>query len=367
MNIKNIDINNNYKKNLKDNNIKSLNSMQSAVFDLINNNKDIYFNSNTGSGKTLGYVLPLIKKINEGNKVVIIVQTKDLINQVISVFKSYFDDIKVCNINKDIAEIGESEVLVTTPQKFMKNLSKFKFDICVLDEVDFILNEDYSFKFVGILNRYDIKQLIACSATNNEATLNKLEKIKRTIRSYSYKVEEKKTFDYLLIPDKLKPFLLLEFLRSLDPNEQVLIFVKSRSRIDELFAFFREEGLSVDKMHKNLEPRIREKILKNFRGKKFQFLLATDIIARGFDMGDLTLMINYDFNMDLVSLKHRSGRVGRFGIESKVITLLTKAEFANHKEEIEKSLGASMNRNEFEYLYSRQKQARFKDEQYELI
>lgn len=367
MNIKNVNLNKNHMNNLKYNNIKALNTMQASVYDLITNNKSVYFNSNTGSGKTLAYVLPLISKIEDGKKVVIIVPTKDLINQVITVFSTYFTDINVCNINKDINTIDDAQVLVTTPQKFMKNLSKFKFEICVLDEVDFILNEDYSFKFVGILDRYEIDQLIACSATNSEATLNKLEKIKRSISSYTYYVEEKKTFDYLLIPDKLKPFLLLEFLRSLDENQQVLIFVKSKSRIDELFAFLREEGTSVDKMHKKLEPRVREKILKNFRNKKFNFLLATDIIARGFDMSDLTLMINYDFNMDLVSLKHRSGRVGRFGIESKVITMLTKAEFANHKEEIERTLDTELQRNDFEYLYSRQKQAKFRTEQIELI
>lgn len=361
MNIKNLQIKKDYINAMKNDGVKALNTMQSAVYDLINHDTSIYFNSNTGSGKTLAYILPLVTKINEGKKVVIVVPTKDLINQVIRVFKSYFDDIVICNINKDIVNIGEADVLVTTPQKMMKNLSKFKFDIIVLDEVDYILNEDYSFKFVGILNRYDIKQVIACSATHSEPTLNKLEKIDRSIRSYSYKVEENKKFDYMLIPDKLKPFLLLDFLTNANPKQQILIFVKSKSRVDELFRYLRMKNISCDKLHKDLQPRVREKIIKNFNAKKFQFLLATDIISRGFDNKDLDLMINYDFNMDLVSLKHRSGRVGRFGRDAQVITFLTKAEFANHKEEIEKALNTDLQRYEYDFLYSRQKQANFRE------
>lgn len=363
MNIKNLEIDKKYINNLKNNEIKSLNSMQSAVFYLVKENKNIYFNANTGSGKTLAYVLPLIEKINKGDKVLIVVPTKDLINQVIEVFKQNFNDIKVANINKDINNLENAQVLVSTPHKTIKNLSKFKFDILVLDEVDFMLSEDYAFKFVGILSRYEYKQVIACSATHSDSTLSKLEKIQRDIKSYTYKVEENKKFDYMLIPDKLKPFLLVNFLQNVEQDQQVLIFIKSKSRVDELFRYLRLKGVSVDKLHKDLQPRIREKILKNFKNKKFQFLLATDIIARGFDMRDLKLMINYDFNMDLVSLKHRSGRVGRFGRDSQVITLLTKAEFANHKEEIEKALNTTLSRYEYDYLYSRQKQARFKEEQ----
>lgn len=360
MNIKNLNIENQYKNNLKEDGIKALNNMQSSIFDLINNDKNTYFNANTGSGKTLAYILPLVNKIKKGEKVLIVVPTKDLINQVINVFSSYFNDIIVCNINKDIQKIEQAQVLVATPSKLIKNLSKFKFDIVILDEVDYILNDDYSFKFVGILSRYDFKQLIACSATSSEATLNKLQKIEPRIKSYTYEIEQNKDFEYMLIPDKLKPFLLLDFLTSVKNDQQILIFVKSKSRVDELFRYLRLKKINVDKLHKDLQPRIREKILKNFKNKKIQFLIATDIISRGFDNKDLDLMINYDFNMDLVSLKHRSGRVGRFGKNAKVITFLTKAEFANHKEEIEKALQTSMSRFEHEFLYSRQKQANFR-------
>ena len=141
-----------------------------------------------------------------------------------------------------------------------------------------------------------------------------------------------------LVEDSQKPALVKRLLADKKEIKSVIIFCSTKSKVRLLDRELRLLGLSAKAIHSDLEQNEREEVLRQFRGRKFQLMVATDIISRGIDIDQIDLVVNYDVPHDADDYVHRIGRTARAEADGVAITLVTKAELRNFKK-IESFLG----------------------------
>ncbi len=324
--------------------------------------------SKSGTGKTAAYILPMLNKINANlnfqNRVLrglIIVPTRELAEQVSKSLADYGRFIKVKHTKviggtsrTKQAQILKSgvDIVVATPGRLL-DLSKEEMidlssvNFIVLDEADTMLEMGFIEEIEKIFSQCSIyRQIIMCSATVSQ-NIRKLAKeflkepVTVQVHDRRDRVELIKHRAYK-IDIKKKKELITKLIK--DSNcEQILLFVNKKDAADAAMEHFKEHGVKAAPIHGSIEYKHRVQAIKEFRNKKIQVLIATDIAGRGLDIKELPLVINYNLPETTDDFTHRAGRTGRAGNIGEVITILTVEDY-NRFTKIERDLKLNVRR-----------------------
>lgn len=332
--------------------------IQEAAIPAILEGHDVLGLSNTGTGKTAAFGIPAIEMIQEyrkNPKVLIICPTRELVEQVateLRKFAKYKEGIKIAPIyggqpiDRQIQLLKRGcAIVVGTPGRIMDHLRRHTLrlsecDMVILDEADEMLNMGFKEDIEEILkslpeNKHP--QTILFSATMPDAILN----ITKDFQENPVKVQIKsaqRTIDtvdqyYYEVPRGKKLNALRVLLNRYDP-ELCMIFCNTKRMVDELCESLNHHGIRAVGLHGDMKQSARDRVMDQFRNGKCPILIATDVAARGIDVDNIALVVNFDLPQDHEYYIHRVGRTGRAGKKGKAITLLSAKRQVKELKEI---------------------------------
>mgnify|MGYP000146070872 FL=1 len=344
-------------------NFQEMTPVQEHTIPVILEGRDIIGCAQTGTGKTAAYTLPLLNRLliegNEDNviKSVIIVPTRELAQQIDQQFQgfSYYlpvsttvgyggGDGKGWDVQKRGMLMG-SDVVIATPGRMISHIQNSGIDLShveclILDEADRMLDMGFSEDIMKIVSYMPKdRQTIMFSATLPP----KIREMARTILRNPAEVniaisKPNEAIDqsaYVCYENQK-----LGIIRSLfaeETPERVIIFASSKLKVKEVTKALKQMKLNVGEMHSDLEQAQREEVMYEFKAGRINILVATDIVARGIDIDDIRLVINYDVPHDSEDYVHRIGRTARANNDGVAITFVSEKEQGNFKN-IEKFL-----------------------------
>ena len=317
--------------------------IQEKAIPVILKGLDVVAQAQTGTGKTAAFALPILNKIEKGEKALIITPTRELAIQVseeIFKFGKYLG-IHTATVyggssyNRQIKHIKSSQFIIATPGRLLDLLKSGKIDISpkyvVLDEADEMLDMGFLddikeiFKFVpsdrqtllfSATMPNPIKELAKTILKNPEfITITKKQVTNENIKEYFYVIDENERKDALI--------RLIDYK---NPNKAI-VFCRTKKDVDDVADFLSGAGFDAKGLHGDMEQKRREEVIKAFKTDKIEILVATDVAARGLDVNDVTHVFNYHLPLDAESYVHRIGRTGRAGKEGMAISLVTPHEF----------------------------------------
>lgn len=334
--------------------------VQEKVIPIILKGNDVLVNSETGSGKTACYLLPVLQRIYQTKctknetKAMIILPTRELVfqcAQMLSGFLKYIDFITFVaisggmSVEKQEMELkGKPDIIIATPGRLIdliynhKTINIDDINILILDEADKLLElgfKDAIFEIIMLINKnLQIRQTLLFSATLNTKVLD-LEKhalknpvrmklvhsavlanLKQSIVRMRFKLTEKdenlfeKRMSYLL-------FLLLKG----EAKNRTIIFFNTKLECHKAGIIFRHNNLKFSELHGSISQPDRLKSLNDFQSGEISYLLATDIAARGIDIEKVKYVINFEMPVEMDRYIHRIGRTARKGYMGNAITI----------------------------------------------
>lgn len=326
-------------------------TIQKKAIPIIIQGRDLLASAQTGTGKTAGFILPILQRLVgtkpvESNqcKVLILTPTRELTAQVFESLNTYsrFLNIKsACvfggvNINPQMKKLrGGVDVLVATPGRLLdlhsKNAINFLSLQClVLDEADRMLD-------MGFLP--DIKRIIKTLPQKRQTLLfsatfaSEIKKLANQFMNKPITVSatpentSAETVEQWFHPvDKKRKLALLSYLIGYHNWTQVLVFVRTKHGANKVAYDLDKNGISAGVIHGNKSQGARTRALREFKTGKVQILVATDIAARGLDIDHLPHVINYDLPQVAEDYVHRIGRTGRAGKSGEAISLVSADE-----------------------------------------
>ncbi|MCF7756970.1 DEAD/DEAH box helicase [Paenibacillus sp. FSL H8-0317] len=309
--------------------------------------RDIIAEAQTGTGKTLAFLLPIIQKINVSDRspqALIIAPTRELALQITEEAKKLTandDKLHVLavyggqDVDKQLRKLQNgTQIVIGTPGRLLDHLRRgtLKLDNVkklVLDEADQMLHMGFLDDVETILSELPHKrQTMLFSATMPKG-------IRNLAKTYMKDPEDVKVSSQSVIPIKqIRQQVLectdrgkLEALRGMIDTYRpylAIIFCRTKRRASKLNQDLREAGYASDELHGDLSQSKRENVMKAFRDAKLQVLVATDVAARGLDVEGVTHVFNYDMPHDAESYIHRIGRTGRAGGTGLAVTFATE-------------------------------------------
>ena len=306
--------------------IASLNEMQEEALKAISNQKEVVLTSPTGTGKTLAYLMPLLKALDhgyDGVQLLVIVPTRELGIQTASVIRSLGTGYKTevvyggRAISKDKIDLATTpSILIGTPGRLADHVRRESFDcdqirFLVLDEFDKSLEIGYDDDMEEILQdlRY-VEKKVLTSATSN-IDFPAFVDLQRPHRiDYHDKGGAQLQIWKVLSPEKDKLATLKETLDHIGSGVGI-IFCNYKDSINRISSFLSEAGISHGTYHGGMEQQDRERALIKFRNGTHQLLLSTDLAARGLDIPELSFIIHYHLPHHKHEFIHRNGRTAR--------------------------------------------------------
>jgi ATP-dependent RNA helicase RhlE len=324
--------------------------IQEQAIPIILSNKDLIACAQTGTGKTAAFVLPILNKLakkdTNSTNTLIIVPTRELalqIDQALQGF-SYFTSVSSIAIyGGSDGSVFETErraltqganVIIATPGRLMAhlNMGYVKLDDLehlILDEADRMLDMGFVDDIIKITTYLPKKrQTLMFSATmppkiRTLATklLHEPEQVSISISKPAAGVIQGAYLTY----DAQKNNLIKSLLHGKEKElSSVIIFLSTKQKVKELDRDLQKAGIKAKAIHSDLEQSEREQVLRDFRSKKTQILVATDILSRGIDIEDISLVINYDVPGDAEDYIHRIGRTARAASTGVALTFINE-------------------------------------------
>ncbi|MFA5972925.1 MAG: DEAD/DEAH box helicase [Lentimicrobiaceae bacterium] len=325
--------------------------IQGEAFPVILSGKDVVGIAQTGTGKTLAYLLPILQDIKFSKqlnpRILVLVPTRELVIQVVEMAESFakYMNIRVLgvyggvNINTQKQRVAQgSDILIATPGRLydlalsgalqLKGVNKL-----VIDEVDVMLDLGFRFQLANIFELLPARrQNIMFSATMTDEVADLIDddfvtpaKISIALSGTPLDNISQQCFE---VPNFYTKVNLLSHLLS-DKREfgKVLVFVSNKNNADRLFTAMQEKHASeIGIIHSNKTQNYRFKSIEEFDAGKNRILIATDIIARGLDLDKITHVINFDTPNFPENYMHRIGRTGRAEQQGKSILFYTEKE-----------------------------------------
>ena len=339
-------------------NISEASPIQKEAIPVVLAGKDLVAIAATGSGKTLSFVLPILENLKKAKpfksrhiQVLVLTPTRELAIQVYEVFNQHSHAFSDCNhkalpvyggvsINPQMMGLPQVNILVATPGRLLELIEKnavhlLDVETLVLDEADKMLNLGFAEEMQRIFAFLPSKrQTLLFSATLNQnvAELQKGLLHEATVIHVENeaKLEEQiQQTVYRVTPEKKGP--LLRNLIVKKGWQQVLVFVGSSRRADNVADKLRKNGIEARPIHSKKSQNARMDLLLKFKLGHIQVLVATDLLSRGVDIEELPYVVNYELPRSPKDYIHRIGRTGRAGAVGEAITLLTPAEEQHFK------------------------------------
>lgn len=349
-------------KALKENNIQTPTEIQEkAIPFLMETGGDFIGQAQTGTGKTAAFGLPLLHQVNpDDNRIqaLVLAPTRELCQQIAKqLFRYTKYSAKIFTeavyggekIDKQIASLKRpTQIVVATPGRLIDLLERRAISLqhvqtLVLDEADEMLSMGFRDELNSILDRTNGKWDIWLFSATMSKDINRIIKTYMDREALHIHVDEaSKVNDGIVhssIPcsKKNKVEILVNFLEEYE-DAQGIIFCNTRRRTELLARELAEEDFLVDFIHGELSQLVRDKVMRKFKKKTINILVATDVSARGIDINNLAYVVHYELPDQIDYYTHRSGRTARAGKKGLSLCLIGPEEM-EQLEELEKSLG----------------------------
>lgn len=336
---KDLKINPKLEEKLHKRGIKVPTPIQREAIPVILEGKDMIGRASTGSGKTLAFLLPLFQMMKPGVREVqtlIITPTRELAIQISSEAEKLNEGLEILlayggrDAGAQIAKAKGSQLVVATPGRLLDllkrgELSLRKIKTLVLDEADQMLHMGFKNEVEEIIKHCAKRMQVLCFSATMDTEVKKLA-YRYTKEAVVVDVvsEEKRSIKEYLVEtsDRWKIDALCEVLNDTNPFMGI-IFCRTKARVDRLEKRLYEKGYNCQKIHSDIPQSKREKIMKAFRNAEIQYLVATDVAARGLHIEGVTHVYNYDIPEETESYTHRTGRTGRAGDEGETYLFVT--------------------------------------------
>jgi ATP-dependent RNA helicase RhlE len=325
---------------------------------------DVLGIAKTGSGKTAAYLLPILQKLesrpiaeHRAPSVLILVPTRELANQISEVLQCFTADPNThrsylavyggVSINTQMQALKRVDILIATPGRLLDLLAQNALKLSsiqtlVLDEADKLLNLGFEEELNQILkNLPTSRQNLLFSATLNQKMSSMQRLILKApqllqVDEVGESIEHIQQHGYFVSEERKGP--LLRYLIKQEKMERVLIFVSSRKKADNLTFKLRKNTINAWPIHSKMGQQTRKETLEGFKEGLFPVLIATDLLARGIDIENLSHVINYELPRSPKDYIHRIGRTGRANASGDAISLITPEE-SHHFNIIQKKMG----------------------------
>ncbi len=322
--------------------------IQKAAIPVMMLGVDIIGQAQTGTGKTAAFGIPLLQKIDPGNKhlqAVVLCPTRELAMQAaddIRDFAKYMSGIKVLpvyggqDISRQIRALSQGvQIVVGTPGRVMDHMRRHTMKlgdvrVLVLDEADEMLDMGFREDIETILKEMpEERQTALFSATMPEPILQITRKYQKKARFIKMTPKEITVAaieqSFYRVPQGLKEEVLIRLMDYYNPARS-LIFCNTKRMVDVLSESLKGKGYLCDGLHGDLSQNQRDAVMNLFRSGRINILIATDVAARGIDVSGVEAVFNYDIPEDIEYYVHRIGRTGRAGKSGKSFTLVSGRE-----------------------------------------
>jgi ATP-dependent RNA helicase RhlE len=318
--------------------------IQAMVWQDARAGRDTLARSKTGSGKTLGFALPIVERLDATTTALpaalVLVPTRELAQQVREDFVAISDATHLrvkavyggTNVKEQARGVGSSHVLIATPGRLDDLATRGLVDlggvqILVLDEADRMLDMGFQPQVDRIVRRLPKdRQTMFFSATLDGAVGRIAEVYTRDpvlheVAGHDRQIVEEADHRFVPVPLHDKVTKLIE-LANAQPG-LTLVFVNTKRAVDVLARQLKAGGLHALALHGDMRQEARDRSLKRFADGHVGVLVATDVAARGLDLDDITLVVNFDAPMDDKAYVHRVGRTARAGRAGTSVTFVT--------------------------------------------
>lgn len=310
--------------------------------------RDLIALAQTGTGKTAAFSLPILDMIDDTSRkiqLLVLAPTRELALQIakdIKNYTKYLPNIKTTavyggsSITDQIRSLREKpQIIVGTPGRVIDLINRKALDFSqihwlVLDEADEMLSMGFKDDLETILSETpDTKQTLLFSATMNK----EVERISKNYLTNPHRIsvgainEVKKniTHEYYVVNYRQKKEALKRLIDA-NPNQYSIIFCRTKMETQDVADFLMQNGYAADALHGDLSQAQRDTVMKKFRLKNIDILVATDVAARGLDVNSLTHVMHYSLPDDPEVFVHRSGRTGRAGKNGVSMALIKPEE-----------------------------------------
>ncbi len=320
---------------------------EKAIAPILDGN-DMIACAQTGTGHTAAYLLPIISMINDGGypedaiNCVVMVPTHELAQQIDRQMEgfSYFVPVTSLAIHggndgKEFArqqrglKMG-ADIVIATPGRLLAHMKMGYVDLSrvsffVLDEADRMLDMGFSDDILQIAKQLpDDRQTLLFSATMPpkiqrlaQTILNNPVEVKIAVSKPSENIDQS-----AIVCHEAQKTGVLKHLFKTCHSKRVIVFAASKLNVKDLTRELKRSGWKTGEMHSDLDQNEREKVMLDFKSGRIDILVATDIVARGIDIDDITMVVNYDVPREAEDYVHRIGRTARAGTEGKAVTLV---------------------------------------------
>lgn len=327
---------------------------QKAIPTLLEDDTDMVALAQTGTGKTAAFGFPLLQLIDTDSKLtqgLILSPTRELCLQIASELKNYAKYLPKVNVvavygGASIEEQARSlkkgaQIIVATPGR-MQDMIRHNFvdishiNYCVLDEADEMLNMGFYEDITAILSHTPKEKstwLFSATMPNEVARIARqfmrkpIEITVGTRNQASSTVQH----EYYVVNGRHR-YQALKRLADANPDIFSVVFCRTKKDTQAVAEKLIEDGYNAAALHGDLSQNQRDLVMKSFRARQIQMLVATDVAARGIDVDDITHVIHYQLPDEIETYNHRSGRTGRAGKSGISMVLVPKSELRKIKE-----------------------------------
>lgn len=320
--------------------------IQSKVISQMKLTGDLVFQSATGTGKTLAYLLPLIEKISKSPddmRAIILAPTHELVIQIQRQIERLAKNsglavtstslIGAANIIRQIDKLKKKpQIMVGSPGRILELIEKKKIkahliQTIILDEADRLMDRHNEKTVIDIIKRLPKeKQMIFVSASMPQNVIKRagamMNNPVRILSKGEQSIPESITHIRLITEQRDKIELLKKLLNKIDP-EKAIIFVNKVDMIENFTEKLKFHNIKTESIHGTIQKSDRKKVMDDFRSGKLKVLIASDLAARGLQMDGITHVFNMDIPEQYNDYLHRAGRTGRNGQEGMVISIAT--------------------------------------------
>lgn len=334
--------------------------IQEKSIPIILKGEDVVGLSQTGTGKTLAFVLPILQKIDKEDssiQAIILCPTRELAQQIRQEIKQYSTNLKYirsvavyggADIKQQIFSLKRRpNIVIGTPGRVIDHIKRHTLKLqnvktLVLDEADEMFNMGFRKDIITIIEKTpESRQTLLFSATMNDEVAD---------LSYQY-MKEPKTIKvgtqnttlntisqtYFLVPKDKKKKALHSLLRELERG-RTLIFCNTKSMVGMVQSYMEKMGYRPAVLHGDMPQSQRTRVMNEYKSGKVEILITTDVAARGIDVNDIMHVVNFDLPQNLENYIHRIGRTGRAGKQGYAWTILNSDDQEKKLKQIEKMI-----------------------------